>query len=73
MDKIKAIIVGDNFDVSMGVRDIRSDHLKHLCHVFSILAVKSRIQPPQHISSTIPRSLNHANIACFVPMCHLSD
>ena len=31
--------VGDNVDVSVGVRDIGSDHLKHLCHMFSILAV----------------------------------
>ena len=27
--------IGDNVDVSVGVRDIRSDHAKHLHHVFS--------------------------------------
>ena len=59
--------VGDNVDVSIGVRDIRSDHLKHLCHMFSMLAVKSRIPPPQHNVCILPRSLRHATIACFLP------
>lgn len=29
--------IGDNVDVSVGVRDIRSDHQKHLVHMFSLL------------------------------------
>ena len=52
--------------VSIGVRDIRSDHLKHLCHMFSMLAVKSRI-PPQHNACILPRALHHATIVCCLP------
>lgn len=37
----------DNVDVSVGVRDIRSDHAKQLHHMFSVLVVKSRISPPK--------------------------
>ena len=55
--------VGDNVDVSMGVRDMRSE----LCHMLSILAVKSRIQPPHHIDSTFSHSLSTANHDCFLP------
>ena len=51
--------VGDNIDVSMGVRDIRSDHLKHLCHMFSLLVVKSRIPPLQQSACTSLQSLRH--------------
>ena len=34
--------VGDNVDVSVGVRDIRSDHQNHLVHMISLLVMKSR-------------------------------
>ncbi len=59
--------VGDNVDVSMGVRDIRSDHLKHLCHMFSLLVVKSRIPPPQQSACTSLQSLRHVTIASILP------
>ena len=36
-------------DVSVGVRDIRSDHEKHLVHMFSLLVMKRRI--PSNIST----------------------
>ena len=35
--------------------------------MFSMLAVKSRIPPPQHSACILPRSLRHATIACFLP------
>lgn len=28
--------IGDNVDVLKGVRDIRSDHVKHLCHMYTV-------------------------------------
>ena len=59
--------VGDNVDVSMGVRDLRSDHVKHLRHMYSILAVKSRVSPPQHAACTLQRPLQLVNTDCFLP------
>ena len=55
--------VGDNLDRKMVVRDIRSDHHGELHHMYSILAVKGRIEPPSSSQdfncsrlSTIPTS-----------------
>ena len=55
--------VGNNVDRKMVVRDIRSDHHGELHHMYSILAVKGRIEPPSSSQdfncsrlSTIPTS-----------------
>ena len=45
--------IGDNVDVSVGVRDIWSDHQKYLVHMFSLLVMKSRI--PSNISTASTR------------------
>ena len=58
--------IGDNVDVSVGVRDIRSDHAKHLHHMFSVLVAKSRISPPKS-SCIIPQSFRHLSITNFLP------
>ena len=47
--------IGDNVDVLKGVRDIRSDHLKHLCHMYSILVAKIHLLPV--VATAKPRSL----------------
>lgn len=58
--------IGDNLDVPMGVRDIRSGHLKHLYHMYSLLAIKSRIPPPESVHA-LPRSFRHLSTANFLP------
>lgn len=57
---------GDNVDMSIGVRDLRSDHLKHLYHMYSVLAVKSRVPPPDG-GHAVPRSFNRLSPASFFP------
>ena len=54
--------IGDNVDVSVGVRDIRSDHQKHIVHMFSLLVVKSRI--PSNISTASTRVIK---VSSFFP------
>ena len=43
--------VGDNVDKQITVRDVRSDHQSHLLHMYSILAVRSRL-PNEDLSKT---------------------
>ena len=43
--------VGDNVDKQITVRDVRSDHQSHLLHMYSILAVRSRL-PIDDLSKT---------------------
>ena len=38
---ISLLNFGENVDVSVGVRDIQSDHQKHLVHMFSLLVMKA--------------------------------
>ena len=38
--------VGDNVAKLKGVRNITSQHQGHLCHMYSLLAVKNRVNPP---------------------------
>lgn len=49
----------------MGVRDIRSNHQKHLHHMFSLLVAKSRVPPP--IVSACSRSMRRLSPACLLP------
>ena len=35
--------VGDNVDVHKGARDVRSDHYGMLIHMYSILALRTRV------------------------------
>ena len=58
--------LGDNVDVSMGVRDIRSNHLKHLCHMFSLLVIKSRI-PSLPGTCIMPNTSSHLIYNSFLP------
>ena len=57
--------IGDNVDVLKGVRDIRSDHVKHLCHMYSMLVAKSRLSPV--VATANPRSFLSLNTTCFEP------
>lgn len=43
--------VGDNVDKKVGVRDARSDHKSKMLHMFSILAIRSRL-PEEGLSHT---------------------
>lgn len=45
-DKCDFKFVGDNVAKTTGVRDIRSDHRGHLVQMYSIFAVKSRVNHP---------------------------
>ena len=60
--------IGDNVDVGVGVRDIRSNHQKHLQHMFSLLVTKSRI-PRTLINPNLPRprSLLTLSSTCLLP------
>ena len=57
--------IGDNVDVMKGVRDIRSNHLKHLCHMYSVLVAKSRLPPV--VATAKPRSLRSLCTTSFEP------
>ena len=57
--------IGDNVDVMKGVRDIRSNHLKHLCHMYSVLVAKSRLPPV--VATAKPRSLRFLCTTSFEP------
>ena len=57
--------IGNNLDLLVGVRDIRSDHQKHLHHMFSLLVAKSRIPLPA--VSAKPRSLRTLSSASLLP------
>ena len=46
--------IGDNVDVLKGVRDIRSDHVKHLCHMYTV-----RLSPA--VATANPRSFLSLN------------
>lgn len=39
--------IGDNVDKQRGVRDVRSDHVGKIIHMYSVLAAKSRLPPLQ--------------------------
>ena len=47
--------VGDNVDKKRGVRDIRSDHQGEMKHMYSLLAVKSRMPSPHFNPPDISR------------------
>ena len=57
--------IGDDVDVLEGVRDTRSNHLKHLCHMYSVLVAKSRLPPV--VATAKPRSLRSLHTTCFEP------
>ena len=62
--------VGDNIDFMEGVRDIRSNHQKHLCHMYSILTVKSRVPVEKNATSIMsPITFNRllANASSLLP------
>ena len=44
--------VGDNIDKKRGVRDIRSDHHGAMTHMFSMLAVQTRVASP--VGTSVP-------------------
>ena len=59
--------VGDNVDKRKGVRDIRSDHHAELKHMFSLLVVKARIQPPDPLPEFHPVSVTSYQPTHFLP------
>ena len=68
--------VEDNVDRKMVVRDIRSDHHGELHHMYSILAVKGRIEPPSSSQdfncsrlSTIPTDEQSMLLKLFAYSC----
>ena len=59
--------VGDNVDKKKGVRDIRSDHQGELKHMYSLLAVKARVQPPPPVPHFIPPDISSHPVSHFLP------
>ena len=49
--------IGDIVDVSVDVRDIRSDHQKHLLHMFNLLVIKSIIPSNLSLPSVATRQV----------------
>jgi hypothetical protein len=59
--------VGDNVDKKKGVRDIRSDHQSELKHMYSLLVVKARVQPPSPVPHFIPPDISSHPVSHFLP------
>lgn len=59
--------IGDNVDKTIGVRDIRSDHHKEMKHMYTLLAVKARVQPPSPDDSFIPLPIATLEHSEFLP------
>ena len=59
--------VGDNVDKTVGVRDIRTDHRSTLVHMYSLLAVRARVDPPPPIFDFIPPDLTKIAVSYFLP------
>lgn len=59
--------VGDNVDKTVGVRDIRSDHHGELKHMYSLLVVKARVQPPPPNENFVPLPLATCTHSEFLP------
>ena len=59
--------VGDNLDKQYNVRDIRSDHHGQLKHMFSLMAIKARVSPPEPLTSFSPPSLIAEKVEHFLP------
>lgn len=56
--------VGDNVDRYLGVRDLRSDNHGEMKHMFSLLAIKSRVTPP----ATVPHCIGlRVDVTQFLP------
>ena len=59
--------VGDNVDKKRGVRDIRSDHHSELKHMYSLIAVRSRVESPSPPSTFSPPDISREKVARFLP------
>ena len=59
--------VGDNVDKTVGVRDIRTDQRSTLVHMYSLLAVRARVDPPPPIFDFIPPDLTKIAVSYFLP------
>ena len=59
--------VGDNVDKKRGMRDIRSDHRGELKHMYSLPAVKARVQPPPPVPRFSPPDLGSHEVSHFLP------
>ena len=59
--------IGDNVDKSIGVRDIRSDHHKEMKHMYSLIAVKARVQPPSPDEHFVPLPIEALEHSTFLP------
>ena len=61
------MLVGDNVDKQVNVRDIRSDHQGKLVHMFSLIAVKARIPPPDPSIPFVPPTVCTTKVDCYLP------
>ncbi len=59
--------VGDNVDKTVGVRHIRTDHRSTLVHMYSLLAVRARVDPPPPIFDFSPPDLTKMKVSYFLP------
>ena len=61
--------VGDNVAKLKGVRNITSQHQGHLCQMYSLLAVKNRVNPPPPtpLSESFQRSLIGISAESLLP------
>ena len=59
--------VGDNVEKKRGVRDIRSDHKGELKHMYSLLAVKGRVNPPAPTAEFSPPDISSLQVSHFLP------
>ena len=59
--------VGDNVDKKRGVRDIRSDHHGKMKHMYSLLAVRSRVKGPLRAPHFNPPDISREKVTTFLP------
>lgn len=59
--------VGDNVDKKVGVRDMRSDHQGSLVHMYSMLAVRSRLPPVSLSQNGVVANLRDLTFDKFLP------
>ena len=67
LEDIPFKFVGDNVDKKRGVRDLRSDHHGEMMHMFSVLAVRSRVSSSGLSKSSRIDDLNLLQPSFFMP------
>ena len=59
--------IGDNVDKQINVRDIRSDHQGKLVHMFSLMAVKDRVPPPDPLTAFVTPTVCTNTVDRYLP------